>query len=82
VTHDVRTFSFYVLWENDDMIELLRQQGALVTADEPGVARVELDLPEPGADRADGSLRPVVRTLAERVRDVLGLARDGATQDH
>jgi GNAT superfamily N-acetyltransferase len=42
----VRTFMHFVQWENDDMIELLREKGARITADEPGVARIEFDLPD------------------------------------
>ena len=66
--NDVRTFVYYVLWENEDMIELLREEGARVSPDEPGVAFIELDLPEPGAELPEHTIRQVLRSLADRVR--------------
>jgi GNAT superfamily N-acetyltransferase len=44
-TNDIDTFVQFVLWDNDDMVGLLRAQGATVEPDEPGVARLELALP-------------------------------------
>ena len=42
----IRRFVTYVLWENDVMIDLLVANGGRVRPDEPGVARIELDLPD------------------------------------
>ena len=44
-TNGVRTFVYFVQWRNDDVIELLRQNGARSKADEPGVTRMELRHP-------------------------------------
>jgi len=44
VCNGVRTFVGYVLWTNHDVIDALVDAGASVHADEPGVARVEIDL--------------------------------------
>jgi len=74
--NDVRTFVYYVLWENDEMIEMLREEGARVTPDEPGVALIELDLPESGDELPDRTVRQVLRSIANRVRAVL-FDRDG-----
>ncbi|MFI5042045.1 MAG: GNAT family N-acetyltransferase [Acidimicrobiales bacterium] len=40
----VTTFVAFVSWDNADALEALRRFGALITAEEPGIARVELDL--------------------------------------
>jgi len=69
--NDVRTFVYYALWENDDMIEMLREEGARVTPDEPGVALIELDLPESGDELPERTVRQVLRSVADRVRAVL-----------
>lgn len=41
----IRRFVTYVLWDNEIMIEMLVAHGGRVAPEEPGVARVELDLP-------------------------------------
>lgn len=69
-SNDVRTLVYFVLWDNDVMIELLRQPGARVTAAEPGVARVEIPLPGPVGGWPEHTLHEIVRTFAQRVRDV------------
>jgi GNAT superfamily N-acetyltransferase len=63
VDRGVRTFVSYVHWDNMGAIELLGV-GARVTAAEPGVARIELDLLGPGSRRPDSRLRRVFATLA------------------
>jgi len=67
----VRTFVHFVMWDNDAMIDLLRQEGARVEPDEPGVARVEIDLPEPGGELPEHTLHELVRTAAQHVREVI-----------
>lgn len=57
----ITTFVADVLWENEKLLRPLRELGARVVASEPGVARIEFDLPRSGADLA-GS--PVHRMLA------------------
>ncbi len=42
----ITTFVADVLWENDAIIDPLRELGARISASEPGVARVEFDLPD------------------------------------
>jgi hypothetical protein len=46
-SNGVRTFVSYVLWENADALALLRAEGARIGAAEPGIARIEIDLPAP-----------------------------------
>ncbi len=73
IERGVRTFVSYVLWENDDMLDLLRGEGARVLPDEPGVAKLELDLPEQASQLPEPFLHRVLRALAEPVLEVLGL---------
>ena len=46
----ITTFVADVLWENTTLLDALRGLGASVRPLEPGVARVEFDLPPPGTD--------------------------------
>lgn len=46
----ITTFVADVLWENKAFLETLRRLGARVESSEPGVARVEFDLPAPGVE--------------------------------
>jgi acetyltransferase len=46
----ITTFVADVLWENRTLLDTLRRLGARVEATEPGVARVEFDVPAPGTD--------------------------------
>lgn len=69
-TNGVDRFVGYVRWENDQVIQALQARGARVAASEPGVARVEVDLPQP--DQDDGRvLREVLSLLAGHLRLVL-----------
>jgi GNAT superfamily N-acetyltransferase len=61
----IRTFVSYVHWGNDLAIEGLTREGARVTAAEPGIARVEVDVPGRVADVPD--------TLVHRVLGGLGV---------
>lgn len=56
----IRTFVSYVRWDNEEAIELLREAGARVTPDEPGIARVEVDLPARGEEVPDSHLHRFV----------------------
>lgn len=56
----IGTLVAYVWWDNDAILEPLRAMGARITADEPGVARVEVDLPGPNGngDPEEGAAVP------------------------
>ena len=59
----ISTFTADVLWENHELLDGLRAVGARVTAGEPGLARVHVDLPP------DATVRP-----GTPVHDVLRIA--------
>jgi len=66
----VRTFVGRVLWENEALLDGLRAFGARIEADEPGVARVEVDL-APQAEQRESVLARVIRAARR-----LGTDRD------
>ena len=66
----VRRFVNYVSWKNDDAIQLLLDEGATVTPAEPGVARIELDLPTAGEPMQEQRLHRVLRTFADFLRQI------------
>lgn len=61
----ITAFVADVLWENKALLGSLRELGARVSPSEPGVARVEFDLPEPGADLAGTAIHRLLVASAE-----------------
>jgi RimJ/RimL family protein N-acetyltransferase len=70
VANGIHTFVSYVLWENTPAIALLTDEGARATPAEPGMARIELDLPHAGSELADSYLHHILRTFADALREV------------
>jgi ribosomal protein S18 acetylase RimI-like enzyme len=68
----IRSFVNYVQWENAGAIELLTGEESRITPAEPGVARIEIDLPARVAEVPDSYLHRVISAYAARVRE-LGL---------
>jgi ribosomal protein S18 acetylase RimI-like enzyme len=66
----IRSFVNYVQWENAAAIELLTDEESRITPAEPGVARIELDLPARVAGVPDSYLHRVIRAYAARVREL------------
>lgn len=60
----ITTFVADVLWENAALLDTLRESGARVKPSEPGVARVEFDLPAPGTDLVDTALHRMLVAVA------------------
>lgn len=59
----IRTFVSYVHWGNEPALALLAGEGARVTPAEPGIARVEIDLPVPMSEVPDTFLHRVLTAL-------------------
>ena len=57
----IRTFVNYVQWENAAAIELLTDEESRITPAEPGVARLEVDLPARVAEVPDPYLHRLIR---------------------
>ena len=66
----IRSFVNYVQWENAAAIELLTDEESRITPAEPGVARIEVDLPARVAEVPDPYLHRLIRAYAARVRDL------------
>ncbi len=66
----IRSFVNYVQWENVAAIELSTDQETRITPAEPGIARIEVDLPPRVAEVPDSHLHRVIRAYAARVRDL------------
>ena len=66
----IRTFVNYVQWENAAAIDLLTDEQTRITPAEPGVARIEVDLPTRVAELPDPYLHRVIAAYAARVREL------------
>ena len=60
----VRTFVVYIQWENQGVIDRLIAEGGRVVPSEPGLARVELDLPGTSDELADPYLHRLLGAFA------------------
>jgi GNAT superfamily N-acetyltransferase len=63
----IRTLVSYVLWGNDLAVDALANEGARVTSAEPGIARIEIDLPLPVAG-AESFVRRILRAVRAQSR--------------
>lgn len=66
----IRSFVNYVQWENAAAIDLLTEEDSRITPAEPGIARIEVDLPARVAEVPDSYLHRVIRAYAARVREL------------
>jgi len=69
----ITTFDSYVLWDNLEVLDALRAAGARVEPDEPGIARVEIDIPAPEEPTRRSGIRAALRHFARASRVFLGL---------
>jgi GNAT superfamily N-acetyltransferase len=71
VRNGVRSFASYVLWENANAVARLRDEGARISPAEPGMARIEIDLPTPPDSVADTTVHRILSAVADGVRQLL-----------
>jgi GNAT superfamily N-acetyltransferase len=76
VRNGVRTFVSYLLWENADAVARLRHEGARISPAEPGMARIEIDLPTPPELVPDTTVHPILSAVADGVRQLLARLHD------
>jgi GNAT superfamily N-acetyltransferase len=69
-SNGIRSFVNYVQWENAGAIDLLTYEESRITPAEPGVARIEVDLPARVAEVPDPYIHRLIRAYAARVRDL------------
>ncbi|HEX6569647.1 MAG TPA: GNAT family N-acetyltransferase [Acidimicrobiales bacterium] len=67
VEDGIRTFVSYVKWGNP-AVEMLAAEGARVRPAEPGIARIEVDLPARLDEVPDTYLHRIIALFAERMR--------------
>lgn len=65
VERGITAFVADVLWENTALLDTLRALGAHVRPSEPGVARVEFDLPEAGVELTGTAIHRMLVASAE-----------------
>ncbi len=66
VANGITTFTASVMWENTMLLDSLREYGAVVVPDEPGVAAVRVDLPRGATEFVGSPLHQMLHTLAAR----------------
>jgi GNAT superfamily N-acetyltransferase len=71
--HGIDTFTASVMWENRELLDGLRAFGAEIAPDEPGVASVRINLPEPELELPGTALHRALRTFAGRKDEPIGL---------
>lgn len=76
----IRSFVNYVQWENAGAIELLTEGESRITPAEPGVARIEVDLPARVAEVSDSYLHRLIRAYAAVVRELGHLFEPGGVR--
>jgi GNAT superfamily N-acetyltransferase len=64
----IRSFVNYVQWENAAVIARLTDEESRITPAEPGIARIEVDLPERVTEVPDPYVHRVLKAYVERVR--------------
>jgi GNAT superfamily N-acetyltransferase len=75
VASGIRAFRAYVNTENRPMLEILRDLGGTVELEEPGMYRVDLELPEDPKDLPDTPTGRVFKAVARRVLPPLALLK-------
>jgi GNAT superfamily N-acetyltransferase len=66
VANGITTFTASVMWENTMLLDSLREYGAVVVPDEPGVAAVRVELPHGATEFIGSPLHQMLHTLASR----------------
>ena len=69
----ITTFVSYVLWDNQQVLDGLTAAGARIGPEEPGVARVEMDIPAAEELTRLPGIRVALRHFARATRVFLGL---------
>jgi hypothetical protein len=76
----IRTFRAYILAENQPIIEILHDLGAVTSRDDGGVVRVDLAIPKRPDDLPDTPAGRVFKAMAQQVLPPLQAQLSGFTQ--
>jgi GNAT superfamily N-acetyltransferase len=66
LANGITTFTASVMWENEMLLDALREYGATVVPDEPGVAAVRVVLPQDAKEFVGSPLHQMLHTIAAR----------------
>jgi GNAT superfamily N-acetyltransferase len=67
----ITTFVSHILWDNREILETLAAAGARIEPEEPGVARVAIEIPAPESPTLVGLVRAALRAFGRATREVL-----------
>lgn len=67
----ITTFVSYILWDNREILETLAAAGARIGPEEPGVARVAIDIPAPESPTLLRLVRAALRAFGRASREIL-----------
>jgi GNAT superfamily N-acetyltransferase len=79
-TNGITKFRAYVVTDNRPMLEILRDLGGHVELEEPGLYRVDLDIPRDPEELPDTPTGRVFKALAKRVLPPLAVLRRTVVQ--
>ncbi len=72
----ITTFVSDILWDNRKIIETLAEAGARIEPEEPGVARVAIEIPAPESPTRIGLIRASLRAFGRATREILEVAAE------
>ena len=72
----ITTFVSHILWDNREILETLAAAGAHIEPEEPGVARVAIEIPAPESPTLIGLIRAALRAFGRATREVLEVAAE------
>src|SRR5664280_960638 len=67
----ITTFVSHILWDNREILEALAAAGARIEPEEPGVARVAIEIPAPESPTLVGLVRAALRAFGRATQEVL-----------
>jgi GNAT superfamily N-acetyltransferase len=72
----ITTFVSHILWDNREILETLAAAGARIEPEEPGVARVAIEIPAHESPTLVGLIRASLRAFGRATREVLEVAAE------
>ncbi|MGA3148705.1 MAG: GNAT family N-acetyltransferase [Acidimicrobiales bacterium] len=67
----ITTFVSHILWDNREILETLAAAGARIEPEEPGVARVAIEIPPHESPTLLGLIRATLRAFGRATREIL-----------
>jgi GNAT superfamily N-acetyltransferase len=72
-SNGITTFVSHILWDNREVLETLAAAGARIEPEEPGVARVAIEIPAPESPTLVSLIRAALRAFGRATREILEL---------